>query len=62
MSTDAPRPNAQDEMDERTRRALEIHQRLMKEQGLDFYNLPKAPPASPPTPPPATPFKDERGD
>jgi hypothetical protein len=60
MSTDAPRPGAQDEMDERTRRALEIHQRLMKEQGLDFYNLPKAPPAGPPPPPPST-DKDERG-
>jgi hypothetical protein len=49
MSNEPPRaPGAQDDADEKTRRALEIHQRLMKEQGLDFYNRPLVP-----TPPPA---------
>jgi hypothetical protein len=36
--------------DEVMRRALEIHRRLMREQGLDFYNDQGMAPAHPPRP------------
>ncbi|HET6762552.1 MAG TPA: hypothetical protein VFH27_02745 [Longimicrobiaceae bacterium] len=59
MSTDPPRPaGANDDPDEKTRRAMEIHRRLMQEQGLDFYNRPVVP-APPPAAPPASGEEDK---
>jgi hypothetical protein len=38
------------EPDEKTRLALEIHQRLMREHNLQFYNRSEPAPAAPPEP------------
>jgi hypothetical protein len=49
MTTNTPEPD-----DEVMRRALEIHRRLMREQGLDFYNTDHGPAhAQRPAPAPA---------
>jgi hypothetical protein len=46
MTSNAPGPAGEPE-DEVMRRALEIHRRLMREQGLDFFNDGGLPPAAP---------------
>ncbi|MDB4951939.1 MAG: hypothetical protein JWM27_4588 [Gemmatimonadetes bacterium] len=59
-SHDPGAPDAPDADDETTRRALEIHRRLMREHNLEFYHIPEKPASPPaPAPPPAEPRSDE---
>ena len=52
MSREADRRDAgKDEEDEKIRRALEIHQRLMREHNLQFYNRADPESEAPPSPP-----------